>query len=102
MNFKFIFKSFAFIGSTILILCFIPQILKIYKNKSAKDVSFSWIILSIIGMIFVAIYSLYFKLWEIFFPLIIQIFLYSIIGFCKKYYQLNPVIIIKSVSDTIL
>jgi uncharacterized protein with PQ loop repeat len=32
-------------------LCYIPQIIKIYKNKSSKDVSLMLILMSIIGYV---------------------------------------------------
>jgi len=92
MNKYSIFKSFAIIGSSILVLCVLPQIMKVYKNKSAKDISNGWLILTMMGLVFLCFYSFYFELWEIFFPILVQFFLFLFLVFLKKYYDNLPVL----------
>lgn len=82
-----LYRTFAIIGSVILIICIFPQIFKIYKNKSAKDVSNKWICLTLLGLIFISIYASHFKLFEILIPIIIQIILFISLFFMKKYYD---------------
>ena len=86
MNQDSIFKGFALIGSIILIICVFPQLIKTFKTKTAKDISTRYLILTIIGLTFLAIYATYFKLTELYIPNYIQIFLFSLILFMKKYY----------------
>ena len=45
MNFEILSNLLAIIGGIILALIWIPQIYKIYKTKSANDVSYSTLIM---------------------------------------------------------
>ena len=82
-----IYKSFAIIGSTILVICIFPQINKMYKNKSAKDISNAWLVSTIVGLVFLCFYSFHFELWEIFIPILIQFVLFIFLMGLKKHYD---------------
>lgn len=82
-----LFKSFAIAGSTILVVCIIPQLSKVYQSKSAKDISYSWIILTKLGLMFLCLYSFYFELWEIFIPILVQLVLFTCLLFLKRHYD---------------
>ena len=82
-----IFRGLAILGSVILTICIFPQIKKVYKNKSGKTLSLKFLILAILGLTCLAIYSIYFKLWELGAPIILQTVLYCVLLFMKFYYK---------------
>jgi uncharacterized protein with PQ loop repeat len=61
----YITELFGIIMMLSFMLCYIPQIVKIYKNKSSEDVSLMLILMSIIGYISGMIYMFLtsFGLW---------------------------------------
>jgi uncharacterized protein with PQ loop repeat len=46
------------LGGLLLVIALIPQILHIFKTKPAKDLSYSWLILYVLGLIFYIWYLL--------------------------------------------
>ena len=55
-------------GGFIIGLGLIPQIVKVIKTKSTKDLSYFWQILYMLGISMNIIYSIYFNLWSIYIP----------------------------------
>ena len=67
-DYEIIRETFGYAGGIITVIKIIPQIIKIFKTKSAKDISMIFLILGIFGGIFMIIYGL--MLQE--FPIIIR------------------------------
>ena len=55
------FEIFGILGGIIIILSWFPQIAKVIKNKSSKDISFNFLGIILLGTIFLLIYSIYIK-----------------------------------------
>ncbi len=49
--------TYGFIAAVLTTVAFLPQLIKTYRTKSADDVSFSMLILFIIGLVFWIIYA---------------------------------------------
>ncbi len=60
-NFDFMLEIFGILGGIIIIVSWFPQIFKIIKNESSKDVSFGFLFVILLGTIFLLIYSIYIK-----------------------------------------
>lgn len=75
------------IGSLLLSIQMVPQILHIYKNKSAKDFSYGTIIIVLFGLSTIFIYGLHINTFELWFPPLLQIFFMIIVLNMKIYYQ---------------
>jgi len=81
----------GYFGGCILSLQFIPQIYKIYKTKSVKDLSFVFLIMNIIGLCLMMSYSIYENQKPIYIPLTISLFNTFIVLFMLIYYRKNDV-----------
>ena len=83
-----IVEIFGYVGSALVSVNLFPQIVKIIKKKSAKNISYSSIGINILASIFMLIYSVK----KMLIPIIISncvIFLSSmIIVYLKQYYTL--------------
>ena len=53
------FNIIAYIGGSILAAQMIPQIIKMNKNKSAKDISLFFLLFNIIGLTFMCSYGVH-------------------------------------------
>ena len=49
--------TYGFIAAVLTTVAFLPQLIKTYRTKSADDVSFSMLIMFIIGLVFWIIYA---------------------------------------------
>ncbi len=61
------------VGGFCVVFCLVPQILKTVRTRSAKDISLLWQCTYIFGLILVLIYSIYKRLFPIYFPGILEI-----------------------------
>jgi len=68
------YQSLMFLGSIFLSIQLFPQNYKIYKSKSARDISYITIFITLFGITTIIIYGLHFGLIEIWAPPFIQIF----------------------------
>ena len=82
-----IYNILLFIGSMLIALNTLPQIYKIYKRKSAKDLSYISCFIYIFGLITVILYGLHNKVHEIWIPQVIQITNQFIMLILKIYYD---------------
>ncbi|KAL2915767.1 hypothetical protein HK105_204714 [Polyrhizophydium stewartii] len=64
---------FAYVGGVFLSLCAIPQLVVMWQNRSAKDVSMLWILSYIIGLSFTLVYLLLLSAWAGAIPIMVQI-----------------------------
>ena len=46
----------GYVGGAILALCIVPQLLKLWRSKSSRDISWAFTILYIIGLVMTLIY----------------------------------------------
>ncbi len=78
-----IFEIFGYIGGAILAISLTPQLYKIFKEKSTKDLSIIWIIVYLSGLICVFVYGLGLYLSNIssFLPVVISLTVEIFIGF---------------------
>jgi uncharacterized protein with PQ loop repeat len=75
----------------LLSLQLIPQVYKIYKRKTGKDISNITMMISIIGLIGILIYGLHMNLIELWLPPIVQLVITIITFLMKLYYDKNPI-----------
>jgi len=61
------------VGSFMIAASLVPQIVKVYKTKSAKDLSRSFQLLYVAGLILVVVYGLGESLWPIWIPVVIEL-----------------------------
>ena len=77
----------ALIGGLTISLCLIPQIYKIYETKHVDNISYTWQIMYIIGMICHLMYSFHYKLLPLIIPGSLELFMLLILTFMKYYYS---------------
>ncbi|KAG6622005.1 Acyl-CoA dehydrogenase family member 10 [Phytophthora cinnamomi] len=67
------FNILGLVGSFMISASLVPQIVKVYRTKSAKDLSRSFQLLYVVGLILVAVYGLGESLWPIWIPVVIEL-----------------------------
>ncbi|GMF10924.1 unnamed protein product [Phytophthora lilii] len=67
------FNILGLVGSFMISASLVPQIVKVYRTKSAKDLSRSFQLLYVAGLILVAVYGLGESLWPIWIPVVIEL-----------------------------
>ena len=77
----------GFTGGLTLALCLVPQIIKVIRTKSAKDLSFSWLFISFAGLLQMATYIVYNCLIPLFFSMFIELVLYLSLIILKYVYD---------------
>ena len=77
----------ALIGGLTISLCLIPQIYKIYETKHVDNISYTWQIMYIVGMICHLMYSFHYKLLPLIIPGSLELFMLLILTFMKYYYS---------------
>lgn len=100
-SFEIFVNSFTLISSVIFTVESMPQLIKIYKKKDAKSISYISQILGLIGLIGYAFFSLYFNYIEIYPFILIQIFLKLTLISLKYYYDYHYVSEFKVYEPTI-
>jgi MtN3 and saliva related transmembrane protein len=61
------------VGSFLISASLVPQILKVYRTRSARDISRSFQLLYVLGLLLVAIYGLGEALWPIYIPVLLEL-----------------------------
>lgn len=80
-------NSFTIVSSVIFTVESMPQLVKIYRKKDAKSISYISAFLGLIGLIGYALFSLYFNYIEIYPFVLTQIVLKIILIVLKVYYD---------------
>ena len=75
------------IGSLILSFSIIPQVYKTFKSKSAEDLSYKWLVSTVIGLTLVNIYAVNFNLWSLYIPGFMELLFVIVLFYLKNYYQ---------------
>ncbi|MCK4634274.1 MAG: PQ-loop repeat-containing protein [Candidatus Aenigmarchaeota archaeon] len=52
-----VWETVGFLGGLLLALALVPQLLKTWKTKSAKDLSLLWTSIALMGLILYAVYA---------------------------------------------
>lgn len=60
-------------GSLLVAASLVPQIVKVYRTKSARDLSRSFQFLYVIGLLLVAIYGFGMGLWPVYIPVTLEL-----------------------------
>jgi uncharacterized protein with PQ loop repeat len=81
------YQYIMFIASVMLSIQLLPQNYKIYKNKSAKEISYISIMITLLGVFGIILYGVHNELIEIWAPAIIQIIFALHLGLMKIYYD---------------
>ena len=82
------FDSLGLIGGIIFTVCNIPQLIKIVKTKSSKDISLASLFLYFIGSTLILIYGIYFELFAIYVPCIIEVLFEVLLSIEQSYIKL--------------
>ena len=83
------FEVMGYFGGGLLSACLIPQIIKIIKTQSGDDLSYTWQILSVIGLVLFLSYGIYFNLLPVYIPVSFELTLIIILIILKYYYEHN-------------
>ncbi|KAI8925310.1 hypothetical protein BC831DRAFT_461516 [Entophlyctis helioformis] len=67
--------ALGIIGGTLLSFCSIPQLVVMWKNRSARDVSMAWIVSLTLGLMVQSAYLILLEAWAGAIPLIVQVVL---------------------------
>ena len=81
----------GYLGGGVLTLQFIPQIYKIYKTKSVKDISIFFLVMNIVGLSMMMSYSIFENQKPIYIPLCISLINTFIVLIMVVYYRKNDV-----------
>ena len=82
-----VFDTVGIVGGAIYPICTIPQIVRVIKTKSSKDLELSSIILFLVATILILIYSIYFKLFPVYIPSSFDLLVQSILLGLKVHYD---------------
>ena len=77
----------GYVGGSILSICLIPQIVKMIRTQSAKDISYVWQITCLVGLIFIQTHNILKNILPLVIPGSIEIFCYVLTLFLKIYYD---------------
>ncbi|RLN48651.1 hypothetical protein BBJ28_00020789 [Nothophytophthora sp. Chile5] len=79
------FKTVGLIGSFVISSALVPQMRKVYKTKSAKDISLLFQVLYVVGLGMILIYGFGESLWPIYIPATVEE-LAAVTMLCMKLY----------------
>jgi MtN3 and saliva related transmembrane protein len=82
-----VFDTIGIVGGAIYPICTIPQIVRVIKTKSSKDLELSSIILFLFATGLILVYSVYFKLFPVYIPSSFDFLVQSILLGLKVYYD---------------
>ncbi|EEY68200.1 uncharacterized protein PITG_04607 [Phytophthora infestans T30-4] len=81
------FQILGFLGSLLLAASLVPQAMKLYKTKSAKDISLSYQISYVLGLAMIVVYGFGRWLWPVYIPATIELCAAIIVFSMKLYYD---------------
>ena len=82
-----VFDTVGIVGGAIYPICTIPQIVRVIKTKSSKDLELSSIILFLFATGLILVYSIYFNLFPVYIPSAFDFLVQSILLGSKIYYD---------------
>ena len=75
----------GYLGGILIVVSFIPQVIKTYRTKSVKDLSLWMLIATIFGSVFWLMYGILISSM----PIIVMNSIFSIIVLCQLYLKLK-------------
>lgn len=66
------YKIIGMLGSFVISSALVPQMHKVYRTKSAKDISFTFQFLYVVGLLMILVYGFGESLWPIYIPASIE------------------------------
>ncbi|EGZ04724.1 hypothetical protein PHYSODRAFT_343018 [Phytophthora sojae] len=81
------FQIVGFLGSLLLAASLVPQMMKLYKTKSAKDISYSYQISYVVGLAMIVAYGFGRWLWPVYIPATIELSAALVVFSMKLYYD---------------
>lgn len=85
--------SVALIGGFLISLSLLSQIHKVYSTKSAKDLSYVWQAIYLIGLVMHLQYGYYYDLYPIYVPGTFELFMVFVLIYLKyKYDHIGTVV----------
>ena len=82
-----IFKIIGTVGGSAISISLLPQVILTYKTKCTADISYTYQMIYIFGTALVNIYAIYFELWAVYVPCIIEFLLIVLLTFMKCIYD---------------
>ena len=82
-----IFDTIGIVGGAVYPICTIPQIIRVIKTKSSKDLELSSLILFLIATLLILVYSIYFKLFPVYIPSSLDLIVQSVLLGLKVHYD---------------
>ncbi|TMW57957.1 hypothetical protein Poli38472_013431 [Pythium oligandrum] len=67
------FDILGLVGSFLISAALVPQIQKVYRTKSANDISYSFMCLYVTGLTMIVIYGIGEALWPIYIPCALEL-----------------------------
>ena len=87
MSVKIAMECLGIIGSLIICGSIIPQVIKTYKTKSARDLSITYLTALMIGIVLLTIYSVYIRDMVFIFGNVLSLLsVVILIGLWRRYY----------------
>lgn len=87
MSVKIVFEFLGITGSLIICGSVIPQVIRTYRTKSARDLSIAYLVTLMTGIIMLTLYSVYIRDLVFIFGNVLSILSIGIlIGLWKRYY----------------
>ncbi|RLN71811.1 hypothetical protein BBJ29_004850, partial [Phytophthora kernoviae] len=86
-NLETLYDTLGLVGSFLVSAALVPQILKVYRSKSAKDISSVFQFVFAVGVLCITIYGLGEGLWPIWIPSTLELLAGIILLVMKHYYD---------------
>jgi MtN3 and saliva related transmembrane protein len=81
------YKIIGMLGSFVISSSLVPQMYKVYRTKSAKDISITFQALYLVGLAMILLYGFGESLWPIYIPACIEFAVALGLLFMKLYYD---------------
>ncbi|KUF90497.1 Isoleucine--tRNA ligase [Phytophthora nicotianae] len=81
------FQILGFLGSLLLAASLVPQAMKLYRTKSARDISLSYQISYVLGLAMIVVYGFGRWLWPVYIPATIELCAAIVVFSMKLYYD---------------
>ena len=87
MSIKIVMEFLGITGSLIICGSVIPQVIKTYRTKSARDLSITYLTILMIGIVLLTVYSVYIRDMVFIFGNVLSFMsIVILIGLWKRYY----------------
>ncbi|RLN71810.1 hypothetical protein BBJ29_004851 [Phytophthora kernoviae] len=81
------YQILGLVGSLLLAASLVPQMMKVYKTKTAKDISLTFQLTYLVGLSMIVAYGFGRWLWPVFIPATIELFAAFVLFGMKIYFD---------------